>query len=753
MIFLIQYILCFWGIYYIFSGAGEVLKKFLKLKGSPFIWIQKIETILYGIGFVHFTSTILQLYFSHSVSSIVYLLFLIVLMFLGIYFSIIQSKTKIQFAKLSFVHFLLFLFLLLPFRNFSSEFMASEESGDHTIYLGPVKAQYIQNDSEITKSKWKLALTRAVYDSRIHLLFPPIEKIFPMFEAAKKAKWEIDPIDRVILEGFSPAWWALHWGLIGFGFLLPIHPETIYLSILFFLTSLLCLQVGSIGYLLFNEYTESKILVFFLILLLSLSACIAKITYGHFYLQLIGLVSLLWIFKATLSWEKTRDKKTFYSALVFSFLIGPSFYFMGTVYWGLIVLCFFLFYYKTNLLIGLFHYIRKPSILIGSFFYLPILLVNIGSFLRFLPSTSSSMQNKQYWDQVLGGTVTGSDAFLNPILGIVTYFQFYPKLPFKEQIDALNFILVPFAIGILFLLIGGIFKSIFFDLKKNVRKNLFLIFVLIGILTINLKSATHYYNYNKASQYTFPFLILSFPYFYLKLNANRKSFYLLSLILIFWILLLIPAKFRQIESFSSLHEKSMSNFLLLKERLDHLNKNTIFFFGESRNHALLETYMAGNQTIPVGIYPIDSFKKHFHFENLSLNKFMLKDKDSESYTLFDLSRFLIGADEYWVALSSSIRLDSTKIPNSLYLNSIGKVEVFAELKSLKKLIVYTFHSNTKPTVNRERFNSIENNYMQPENLQSIETVCAKNECKYTYHLEPLGKNFFLIENASRVEVF
>jgi hypothetical protein len=753
MLLFAKYTLCFWMLYFIFWGAGELTRLSLRVKDSSVLFGKRIETILLGIGFVHFSSSLLQLYFSHTSSSVIYLLLLSVLFIIGIYLGVIKDKAKLDFGKISFLHLILFLFLLLPFRGFDSEFLASEESGDHTIYLGPVKAQYVQKDTEITNPKWNLALTRAVYDSRIGVIIPALERIFPMYEAARKAKWEIDPIDRVILEGFSPAWWALHWGLTGFGYYLPILPETIYLSTLFFLTSLICLQILFISYLLLKNHRQYKVILVFLGFLITLSACIGKITYGNFYLQLIALNSLLWIFQASISWIKTRNRDAFYLACLFSFIIGPSFYFMGTVYWGLIFVSFLLVFYKSKLLGGLFRFISKPVILIGILFYLPIVLVNIGSFLKFLPSNSSSIQNKQYWDQVLGGTVTGAGAFLNPILGVVTYFQFYPKLPFKEQVDSLTFLLTPFGLGIFLIFFWGILKSVFWESRKYFKLNLFLLFVLSGILFINLKSITHYYNYNKASQYTFPFLIILFPFYFLKLKANFKSMYLVWFVLFVWIIFLIPAKFRQIESFTSLREKSLSSFLLLPERLENPIEKTIFFFGESRNHALLETYMAGNRVIPVGNYPIGSFKKYFNFQNINSNRFMLKNKNSDSYTLFEVSRFFIANEESWIALSSFIDLNSSEIPKITRLIAMEKLEVFADLKKTKTLRITSPDSSLAPSVNREKYISDRNTYLPAEEIQFASKVCSRGECQYTYLLEPSGKNYFVIERALQVEVF
>jgi hypothetical protein len=229
--------------------------------------------------------------------------------------------------------------------------------------------------------------------------------------------------------------------------------------------------------------------------------------------------------------------------------------------------------------------------------------------------------------------------------------------------------------------------------------------------------------------------------------------YLVWFVLFVWIIFLIPAKFRQIESFTSLREKSLSSFLLLPERLENPIEKTIFFFGESRNHALLETYMAGNRVIPVGNYPIGSFKKFFNFQNINSNRFMLKNKNSDSYTLFEVSRFFIANEESWIALSSFIDLNSSEIPKITRLIAMEKLEVFADLKKTKTLRITSPDSSLAPSVNREKYISDRNTYLPAEEIQFASKVCSSGECQYTYLLEPSGKNYFVIERALQVEVF
>ena len=116
---------------------------------------------------------------------------------------------------------------------------------------------------------------------------------------------------------------------------------------------------------------------------------------------------------------------------------------------------------------------------------------------------------------------------------------------------------------------------------------------------------------------------------------NKKFNYLLFTVLIGWILLLIPARFRQIESFSNFKANSLSYYLIYNEKIDIPINKTIFFFGEVKNHAALETFLAGYKTVPVGIYPIHSFKKFFNFQNIVSNQFMLKDRNSDFYSIYD----------------------------------------------------------------------------------------------------------------------
>ncbi len=734
---LLKYFSAFWAIILCSFGIGRfILNRIQKGKNNSFLSIP----ILFGLAFLHTLGAVFQLYFNHLVGQITASLILVSGSLYGIYFfgknwiSFQQQRIPLAFLTVSF--FIMF----FPFIHTKKEFFASEETGDHTIYFAPIKLQDNRPDSLASSPKWKQTVHRALYETGMSTRFPNLFKTTEFDESVKKAKWDLDPVERIILEGFSPGWWSLHWSLFPIHKLLCMQPETLYFTTLLAIAALISLQLREILMMLtpFRGFFLN-ILAFFSVL----SPVMSKTAYNHFYLQLVSLSAMIWIFRAALQWKRSKASNFFFMECLSSFLFGPSFYFLGTAVWLFPIFSIFAVFPSLLRRLKVTYNVLFTGIFV-LLIYFPVFFSNLGSASKLASSNSDSPESVAYWNQVLGPEVKNVSEILTPLTGTANHRMFYFRDPFRGQIEQ-NFMWMA-------LLHSGAAltaAAVIFRQRKKLKpilnqESIFLLLIVILGVALVWSSKIHKYNFNKSVYYLIPFIILAAGRIFSLAKNGRFS------IMLFLILWGIPlAKFRilQIDLFHFPAPDTQSAILEISESSICKNRQIYFFYPEYTNQfSLLETFLAGCMTVPVTEFNIPTFRGFLAEKEMSKYKLLVKHPYENQFTEVWTSADFLQSDEKFFPIAPEIDWGNSVWPIKIYLKKKSWIEAAVNSKSY---IIFSLTADEKeiPTVLlSSNFASEAGIYLVPDSRK-----CELKKCEFVYTI-PVGHHFVRIENIINMNI-
>ena len=633
--------------------------------------------------------------------------------------------------------------MFLPFLHLKNEFLASEETGDHTIYFAPIKLQENNPDSNASFPKWKQTVHRALYETGMSAKFPDLFKNTEFDESVKKPKWDLDPVERVILEGFSPGWWSLHWSLFPIHKLICIQAETLYFATLLALASIISLQIREI----LSMITPFRGFILNLLAFFSvLSPVMTKTAYNHFYLQLVSLSAMLWIFRSAVHWKRSKTSNFFFTECTASFLFGPSFYFLGTAVWIFPILSILAVF--PNLIRRL--KVSYKALLASTaifLIYFPVFFSNLGSASKLASSNSGSPESVAYWNEVLGPEVKNVSELIIPLTGTANHRMFYYRDPFRGQIEQ-NFAWTAFFyFGAVLTAAAAVFRQ-----RKNLRllfnqESLFLLFTMILAGALVWSSKIHKYNYNKSVYYTFPLIILAAGRIFSSAGSWKKGKFALILFLILWGAPLLKFRILQVELFRSPASDSQSAVLEISESSVCRNRQNYFFYPEYINQfSLMETFLAGCMTVPVTEFNIPSFRGFFHEKEIFKYKLLIKNPYENQFTEAGSIAEILASDERIFPIGPDIDWGNSVWPAVIYLKKKSWIEAAVYVKTD---MIFSFTADEKeiPSVLFSYgAGSDVGTHLSPESRR-----CVSRECEYAYKISK-GYHFLRIENIIKMNI-
>ena len=679
------------------TGVGEAAQRLLSLRrpeGSPLT--QFAFSTLCGLALAQIFSTVLLTYGSLPVATVLARLAFYAGVGSGllVFASQVRNGSALKLggaAKTLGLLMALFLSAYFPFLPATKPFLASEGSGDHTIYLGAAKfLQSASAQDAVAAPRLSAVLTKGIS-------VPPIQDSLWLKSALGRfdkgfdsrlssSPFEFESAERVILLGWNPGTWSMPW-MTTLG-LKRLTPETVYMSLIMVLDILVCL--GLMGTL---EFTAPGSGFFKLAAacFLNLSAGFMSIGYNHYYPQLLAIAASVGLFLYFSRELQAESGNAGNDLVAFSLFCGGGVaQYWPNSPWIIAILVSYLAL-RTWRVIGrhgaftLWPSVRQVAAAVVLVFpLLPHYLSSLMGALTFV----MSFQGGNQWEAIMGKPVQRWNEGLSPLLGLLSHNHLPPftSLVFDRLWGARLAIL--FFASLLVVLGAATLAHL---RSVRIRKcpkpfaagHLFSVATVFLMAFVTYRSRGYAYSFDKAALNSVPFLVIagvgSGGMLFFRFRNSRWA-QGLAVFALLWGACLFQLRSYQIGAFwthkyrTSIVHTDVGTSPSATQEVPH-----VFYYGTTNtSFSILETILAGQRPVPIGQYWFPNYRAYI--ESLDQSRFVIPQPDRLQYQTVDAAYFRIsGTPETCVwPMSPYLDMFRTHLPGLVYLDRPQYLELFVK---------------------------------------------------------------------------
>jgi len=603
----------------------------------------------------------------------------------------------------------------LPFCNARKAFLASEGSGDHTIYLGAAKfLRLTAENNPATQPRlgpmvarlgsgsipqaeawnnsgggiaWMLHTGSRFVKERVEPWFYPGGSANSEFSSLANDP-EVDSAERLIRLGWDPAWWALPWGLLcTFSGWIP--PETAYMSLLLALYSVVSLGIQA-------ALPNGRMLAMLGFVAVYGSAGFMSVGLNHYYPQLLSIAATFGLFLC-LGQELERTQQCLGRDLVILALFsGASLaHYWACAPWVLSV--FFAYLLVRCLRSGLardsvqWRVSWKDVLTILSLVILlvPQYLASLWGMLRFLAVSNVAGDP---WATYLGKPLESFSQGFSTVLGVVAHTSLAPftSLNYGSLVTARYAAVVCF--GIAAMVIGAVAIRRSSSGPKSFTGDRLLLFSVLAfsLMTLSILHSRKYtYNFNKAAFNSFPFLIVAmfvsadslWTAFPTQWWRRSVRFAMLSVCGV-WIISSGQVRVYQMKSFWLGTDRS--SLLYTELGLPSKAEGRVLYYPASNtDFSLLETLLVGRHAVAIGQYWFPTYQRFAADSRFDQAAFVVPSKSVRQYHTTWAHSFQVSpgsGNQVW-PMSPYLDMKKTRLPALAYLDRSSYLEFVLKVRS------------------------------------------------------------------------